>query len=108
MKSNAIRVYVVEPGKDPYQRIMKNELEAFQEAVGGHIETVSVTSDCVIICDEEGLLKDYPMNCEICGHWFFGTILFVGVDGEEFADVPLSWAEFKKMFDNLFFEEAFK
>ena len=101
-KKDTIRVYVIKPGQDPYQSIMKNELAAFQEAVGGYIEVVTLANDCAIICDEEGLLKDYPLNCEICGHWFFGTIVIVGIDGEEFTDAPLSFEQMKRFFPNLF------
>ena len=105
MKSNALRIYVKRPGGEPYQSIIKNELEPLQEAVGGYIETVPIAKDCVIICDEEGLLKNLPFNCELCGHWFFGTILFVGVDGEEFTDVPMAWKDFKTAFKSLFYTE---
>ena len=31
-----------------------------------------------------------PYNFSMRGHDFVGTVLFVGVDGEEFADVPKS------------------
>lgn len=63
-------------------------LEDLQNEVGGYIETVTLAEDVVIICDEEGKLKDYPDNCEIGGIMFVGTILIVGVDGDEFASCP--------------------
>ena len=52
-------------------------LEDLQNEVGGYIETVTLAEDVVIICDEEGKLKDYPDNCEIGGIMFVGTILIV-------------------------------
>jgi hypothetical protein len=31
-----------------------------------------------------------PLNCEFCGINFYGPILLVGVDGDEFTDAPMS------------------
>ena len=40
MKENQILVIIKEPGKDPVvEPLFDNTLEAFQEAVGGYIET---------------------------------------------------------------------
>ena len=44
-------------------------------------------TDACFICDEEGRLKDKPYNVELLGVPFFGTVLAVGVNGEEFADL---------------------
>lgn len=68
-----------------------NELRAFQKAVGGHIETFGLKDGGVMIVDEEGMLKQYPHNdlaSYISGKHIYGTALIVGVDGEEFDDVP--------------------
>ena len=39
-----------------------------------------------------------PHNCEVCGIDFVGTIVFAGVAGEDFADFPIGFQNFKKMF----------
>ena len=40
MKENQILVIIKEPGKDPVvEPLFDNTLEAFQEAIGGYIET---------------------------------------------------------------------
>ena len=67
--------------------LFENELEAFQQAVGGFIETVTVTTDLVIICNEEGRLKGLPWNCTVFGADFVGPIVVAGVKGEEFASI---------------------
>ena len=67
-----------------------NELKSLQNAVGGYIETVPIYDDLVAICNEEGRIMGLPYNFSMRGHDFVGTVLFVGVDGEEFADVPKS------------------
>ena len=67
-----------------------NDLHAIQELAGGYIETVTLATDACIICNEEGQLLGMPFNCEFCGINFYGPILLVGVDGDEFTDAPMS------------------
>lgn len=67
-----------------------NDLKAFQEAVGGYIETVTVATDLVIICNKEGRLQGLPWNCTVFGVDFVGTIVVAGVKGEEFASLKAS------------------
>lgn len=83
---------------EPVGRIkdIPNTLEALQAQVGGYIETVTVCTDFAIICNEEGRIKGLPHNCRICGVDFVGTILAVGVDGDEFADVPMDLETWEK------------
>lgn len=84
-----IKVLIKEPaGKLKFAEI-ENTLEALQKTVGGDIETVTVASNLVIICDEDGRIKNKPYNCSCFGVDLCGTIVFVGVDGENFADVPI-------------------
>ena len=83
-----ISVLIKEPGKKPRRESIPNTLEALQKVVGGYIETVTFASDVVIICNEEGRLKNLPYNCNLFGIPFVGTIIFAGVDGEGFADLP--------------------
>lgn len=87
--------------KRPYEpvgriREIDNTLEALQAAVDGYIETVTIAEDTVVICNEEGQLRNMPYNCEICGINFVGTILLVGSDGEDFTDVPVTLEEFEQ------------
>lgn len=41
-----------------------------------------------MICNEEGRLLDLPYNLNFLGVNWFGPILIVGIDGEEFTDIP--------------------
>lgn len=75
------------PGERPEIVEIENELSALQKEVGGYIQAVTLAEDAAILCDEEGRLKGYAYNCNICGIDFVGTILVVGVDGEEFCDL---------------------
>ena len=73
---------------------ISDTLENLQSTVGGYIETVTF-GDMVIICDEEGRLKNKEPNCTIGNVSFVGTIIAVGQDGDEFADVPMDMAGWK-------------
>lgn len=94
-------VIIKRPGDVPRHVNMSLELKNLQTYVGGYIETVTIGSDWCIICDEEGRLKNKPYNCEVCGIDFVGTIVFVGIDGDELTDFPCDFKQFKKVFPNL-------
>ena len=98
---NYISVLLKRPGEIPRHVNVSNSLAALQRNVGGYIETVTIASDAVIICDEEGRLKGKPYNCTIAGHDFVGDIIIAGVKGDEFADLPLTWKECKELFPQL-------
>lgn len=88
MKENQILVVIKEPGQAPkVEPLFTNTLEAFQEAVGGWIETVTVTEDMVIICNEEGQQRGLPFNVNVFGVDFAGTVIVAGVKGDEFASL---------------------
>ena len=76
------------PGCAPELIDIDNTLKALQAEVGGYIETVTIASDAVVICNEEGRLCGLPYNCCVFGTSFVGTVLIVGTKGEEFCDVP--------------------
>ena len=83
-----------------------NTLKALQEAVGGYIETVTLDNGVVLICNEEGKLRDMPYNFTVrrMVHTFlpvsnpiFGTVIACGADGDEFADIPIGFNEWKAL-----------
>ena len=87
-KEHQIMVVIKEPGKAPVvDPLFENRLEAFQKAVGGYIEAVTVAEDLVLICNEEGRLMGLPFNIDLCGVDFVGTVIAAGVRGDEFASI---------------------
>lgn len=89
LREAQITVIKKEPGKAwEIVPLFENSLSAFQKAVGGYIETVTFTADFCIICNEEGRFLGLPYNGNLCGVDFFGTVLGVGLHGDEFASVP--------------------
>ena len=96
-----IRVIIKDPGKKPRCVNISNTLENLQKTVGGYIETVTIASDMVIICNEEGRLLDLPYNCNVCGIDYVGTIIFCGMSEDEFCDLPVEYKELKWMLPGL-------
>ena len=78
-----------------------NTLEALQTAVDGYIETVPLVADkAVMIVNEEGLLRGMSYNAFatlIAARNIVGPALIVGVDGEEFTDIPTEIANSVKI-----------
>lgn len=68
------------------QRVsIPNRLEAFQEMVGGRIETVTIAESLVLICNEEGKLLKLEPNTHF--YTINGDFLLVGENGDEFGDL---------------------
>ena len=67
-----------------------NELHTFQSIVDGFIEVVYINKHLAVICNEEGRIERKPYCCTIDGVHYVGTVILVGVDGEEFADLNVS------------------
>lgn len=79
-----------EPGKDPVLTDIDNTLESFQKNVGGYIETVTLTEELVIVCNEEGRIQSLPYNCTLLRAVdFYGAILVVGMQGEDYTDASV-------------------
>lgn len=97
-----ISVLRKKPGKKPERVTIENTLKALQKEVGGHIEVLTIASDCAIICNEEGKLIGLPHNCVVCSQELVGTILIVGIKGEEFASVTENTeSNLQKLFQRL-------
>ena len=92
--------------KRPYEPVGRVEtvpftLEQLQKMVGGWIEAVPVSENVRVICDEEGRLKGKPYNCTVNGINFVGSIIVCGEGRGDFADVPITLAEWAAMLDEL-------
>lgn len=84
-----IDVLIKSPGSDVLRKAhIKNDLKTLQDIVGGYIELVQPCHDLTAIVNEEGMIRGLPYNMKWCGYHILGTIIFCGVDGEDFADIP--------------------
>ena len=80
------------PGKAPEACEVENSLEALQAEVGGSIESFQFASDCTLLINEEGKNLGLTPNLYVLGELLVGTVLAVGVKGEEFCDLPADTA----------------
>ncbi len=86
---NSLRVMVIEPGREPEERILKGDLESMQEVVGGPIETTRNWNlpGLVLVVNEEGKIKDLPINrgthCDI----IYGTFFVCRLGSDDFKSL---------------------
>lgn len=77
-------------------------LKNLQKIVEGHIEALTIDKDpkVVMICNVDGKLLDLPKSFRIGGliffDWIRGTVIICGADGDDFADVPITFATWKE------------
>lgn len=80
---------------------IENTLEALQAAVDGYIETVTlIPGKAVMIVNEEGLLRGMapnPIASNVANTQIVGPAVVVGVDGDEFTDIPTDIANSVKI-----------
>ena len=100
-----IRILYKAVGKPWQEASIDNTLGAMQATVGGYIETVTLDNGVVLICNEEGRIRDMPYNFTLrrmrgvvtIQNAIFGTVIACGVEGDEFADIPIDFNEWKAL-----------
>ena len=85
-----MKVIIKEPGHMPRQIVIDKSLHTLQELVGGYIEHVGVNEKIGMIINEEGKFNGLEPNFKFREDFIMGNAIFVGYDGEDFADVPAS------------------
>ena len=91
LKEKQILVIVKEPGKVPeVEPLFTNSLAAFQDAVGGRIETLTLSADLVIVCNADARVLGMAENVNIFGVGFAGPVVAVGAKGDRFVSLKAS------------------
>lgn len=90
-KEDTVRVIYFRLGKKPEVGNMENSVEGMRTAIGGgYVQVLKIEiENMVILCDEEGLMKQLYYNRGLRGDW-----LIVGTIGEEFVsltDQQVKW-----------------
>lgn len=85
-EAGTLKVLVVEPQKDPYSKVIDNELKPLKEIVGGYLESVTLNNRIVVLCNEDGLSLNLKRNSPIVYQRLgkidmVGTYLFAAHDG---------------------------
>ena len=102
-RKKMIWAIIIEPDKAPRMETIYNELHALQRLVDGYIEVCPIVEDMVMIVNDEGKLRGLPKNVwmEVIGDYIVGTAVFVGVDGDEFDDVPVTLSDLYSVMPDL-------
>lgn len=98
--SNKIRILIVEPNKEPYQKKIQNTLKDLQNIVNGYIEVLQLEHNVDIICNEEGKINGLPLNKVVDYDIIAGTFIIAGHKDSE--TISLSRKQIKK------YKEMFK
>ena len=105
--SKKIKVIIKDPGKVPRSVWISPPLENIRKIVGRETEKAKIAEDFAVIFNKEGRLQRLPFN-ECCGVNFVGTVILSGVDGDEFADIPIDFQTAKRLFPRLWCERGKK
>lgn len=96
-----IKVVIKRPDEEyGHMTNISNTLENLQKTVEGYIEVITL-GKLAIIMNEEGKLRGLPPNMPLGNDIIVGTIIICGIQDEDFADIPVTFAEWKKTVDNL-------
>ena len=102
MKENVLKVLKVKPHEHPEVYMLKNTLEAMQEAVGGYIDIIGLDGSVCILLNDEGKLIGLEGNRRIGSDIIVGDFFVCGSD-EEGNLTSLSEEELDK-YTNFFYE----
>ena len=90
-----MKILVVEPMKEPYEKEIQGTLEEMQAIVGGYIQAVYPFEDPVaVVCNDEGKLMGLPYNRLLrddVGRPYdvlCGTFFVAGLGEENFTSLP--------------------
>lgn len=98
-----IKVIIKRPDEDyGHMTWISNTLQNLQKTVEGPIQTVKITSDTIMICNEEGKLRGLEKNFimgSVLPDVIVGTVIICGEDGDEFGDIQMSMKTWKYLLD---------
>ena len=94
-----IKVIIKRPDeKVGHVTTINNTLKNLQEIVDGPIESTRAFGKAILLCNEEGKLRQLPRNFRkgiVFPDIIVGTVIVCGEDGEDFGDCPISLNEWK-------------
>lgn len=82
-----LKIVYFEPNCPPFISEVGNDLKSLQRAVEGHMETVYMGDNTVLICNEEGKVKGMDCNRRVGDDVIVGPFFIVGEDGEDFRSL---------------------
>jgi hypothetical protein len=97
-----IKVIIKRPDEEyGHMTHISDTLENLQKTVEGHIEILPLGRGVIAVLNEQGKILGLDPNMKVPGDILVGTIVLCGTSGEDLADIPISFQEWKEMKDNL-------
>ena len=91
-----INVVIKEPGKEPYEKTIRNDLATMQEIVGGYLEVVHIldTPLLLVVNSNEPPTQGLKPNIHFFGQTLVGTMFvcttnMMGLTGQQVDDAKL-------------------
>lgn len=85
-----IRVVVKEPHEAAREIEIENTEERLERALGGPVDSIWFAKNVWMLINKEGKDRDFPFNFYLWDDVVVGTAIFVGSDGDELDDCPVS------------------
>ena len=86
-QDDLLRIVYVEPGRPTFESAIPNQLKNLQQAVQGPIEVIHLGEGALLVCNEEGKLRDMTGCRRIGSTIIAGAFFIVGDDGENFRSL---------------------
>lgn len=90
-----IRAIIVEPGKKARTVRINNSMQNFKKIIGGEPELLRLGDNMAAVCDENGKLKNLPFAGIFKQYFLVGTVILVGIQGNEVVDFPMTMKELR-------------
>jgi hypothetical protein len=97
------------PGEPLRSMVVPNELGVMQQLVDGYIESITLPDNLIVICNEEGKIRDMAKNFHVAAldDYIYGPALFMGADGEEFCSIKPEHEKLIRAYFDVFGTEGF-
>ena len=78
-----MKILAVRTGELPEVIDIEHSLDAESEFVGGYIQTISLSSTAILVCNDDGKVIGLKPNRVIPGDFIAGDFFIVGFDGRD-------------------------
>ncbi|MGL4573045.1 MAG: DUF3846 domain-containing protein [Clostridium sp.] len=83
-----------EVGKKPVKKYVDlMDIKELQQLVGGYIETIPMANGILLVCNEEGMIKNLPVNMVFANNVIHGNAFYCAFDSEDFAGLTEEQAD---------------
>ena len=91
---NKMKVVYKAVGQEPTIIDIAKNGDIMREFIDGYLEVVPFAHDVLVICDEEGKLKEKPLNFKLFGDDIVGDVLFVSHENGDFKELSQEQIDF--------------